>query len=172
MQNERNNQSKMEEFRGMGRYQESHDVMMQSHSTRSNPRASTVFWLFFPCQYLCMLKSSVVCTSWNEFMLNKIPRRSCKEWFHSNSPIRVLGNCTRTLVPPQSLKGILKKEIGFQPSLFFNIRFQTCLNSTPFKALLLSGHQHWCHRTWAGSICSQKPWRRVEGNLATNVKTK
>lgn len=68
-------------------------------------------------------------------------------------------------------RNFLKKEIGFQPSLFFSIRFQTCLSSTHFKALLLSGHQHWCHRTWAGPICSQKPWRRVEGNVATNVKT-
>lgn len=142
MQNKRNNQSEIEEFRGVGSYQESHDVRMQSHSTRSNPRASTVLWLFNPCQYLCMLKSSVVCTLWNEFTLSKIPRRSCKEWFHSNYPIRLLENCTWSLIPPQSLQGIFfKKEIGFQPSLFFNIRFQTCLSNTHVKALLLSGHQ-------------------------------
>lgn len=42
MQKERDNHGKMEEFRGVGSYQESHDVMMQRHSTQSNPRAATV----------------------------------------------------------------------------------------------------------------------------------
>lgn len=49
--------------------------------------------------------------------------------------MRLLENCTWNLVPPQSLKGISFKKIGFQPSLFFNIQLHICPSKHALKPI-------------------------------------